>query len=109
MFRSTNLGACIHVGPYRGPEGLNPGPVSRPLLRSRSHCTLVRRAGQGKSQCLLYDLRNLAADPAYDGIVCEMCRRMWRFARREDDTVLSPYITVSLAPYGPAEAVSVAH
>ena len=59
----------------------------------------------------LYDLRadphemhNLAADPAYADVVREMCRRMWRFAYHEDDTAINPYITVGLAPYGPAEA-----
>jgi arylsulfatase A-like enzyme len=59
----------------------------------------------------LYDLRadphemhNLAGDPTYEGVVREMCRRMWRFAYREDDTAINPYITVGLAPYGPAEA-----
>jgi arylsulfatase A-like enzyme len=59
----------------------------------------------------LYDLRadpdemnNLAAAPAYEEIKRDMCRRMWRFAYREDDSAINPYITVSLAPYGPAEA-----
>jgi arylsulfatase A-like enzyme len=59
----------------------------------------------------LYDLRadphemhNLADDPAYAQVKREMCRRMWRFAYREDDTAINPYITVGLAPYGPAEA-----
>lgn len=59
----------------------------------------------------LYDLRsdpeevrNLADDPAYAGIVRKMCRRMWRFAAAEDDSAINPYITVGLAPWGPAEA-----
>lgn len=59
----------------------------------------------------LYDLRNdpherhnLAADPAYAPVIREMCGRMWRFAYREDDAAINPYITVGLAPYGPAEA-----
>jgi arylsulfatase A-like enzyme len=59
----------------------------------------------------LYDLRedpdemvNLAADPAYEEVKRAMCRRMWRFACREEDSAINPYITVSLAPYGPAEA-----
>jgi len=50
------------------------------------------------------ELRNLANDPAYEPVKREMCRRMWRFAHEEDDTAINPYITVSLAPYGPAEA-----
>jgi len=29
---------------------------------------------------------------------------MWRFAWREQDTAINSYITVSLAPFGPAEA-----
>jgi len=50
------------------------------------------------------EMRNLASDPAHDAIKRELCRRMWRFAYREDDTVINPYITVGLAPYGPGEA-----
>ncbi len=32
-----------------------------------------------------------------------MCGRMWRFAHRESDTAINSYITVGLAPFGPAE------
>jgi len=59
----------------------------------------------------LYDLRsdphemvNLAAKPEYEAVKREMVRRIWRFAEREGDTATSGYITVSLAPWGPAEA-----
>jgi arylsulfatase A-like enzyme len=59
----------------------------------------------------LYDLRadphemcNVADDPAYEQVKREMCRRMWRFAYRQDDSAINPYITVGLVPYGPAEA-----
>ena len=59
----------------------------------------------------LYDLRrdpnemqNVALDPAFAQIKQEMCRRMWRFARSQDDAAINSYITVGLAPYGPAEA-----
>ena len=59
----------------------------------------------------LYDLRsdpdemvNLIHDKGRDPIVRRMCRRMWRFASRQQDTAISNYITVALAPYGPAEA-----
>jgi len=65
----------------------------------------------GFDQDELYDLRrdpheliNLANDPGYDHVKREMCRRMWRFARREQDGAISSYITVGLAPFGPAEA-----
>jgi arylsulfatase A-like enzyme len=51
-----------------------------------------------------HEMRNLASDPAYEVLKRNMCARMWRFAWREDDTAINPYITVSLAPYGPAEA-----
>jgi arylsulfatase A-like enzyme len=50
------------------------------------------------------EMRNLAGDPAYAAIVRQMCRRMWRFAAEQDDTAINPYITVGLAPWGPAEA-----
>jgi arylsulfatase A-like enzyme len=59
----------------------------------------------------LYDLRsdphemtNVANDPAYEAVKRDLCRRMWQFAHDEDDTVINPYITVGLAPYGPGEA-----
>ena len=59
----------------------------------------------------LYDLRNdphemknLADDAAYGDIKRRMVRRMWKFARREGDSAINGYITVALAPYGPAEA-----
>ena len=59
----------------------------------------------------LYDLRvdpdemvNLASHPDYEAVKREMCVRMWQFAYREEDTVINPYITVGLAPYGPSVA-----
>jgi arylsulfatase A-like enzyme len=59
----------------------------------------------------LYDLRrdpeemhNLAGDPGYAEVVREMCGRLWAFAAQEGDTAINPYVTVGLAPYGPAEA-----
>ncbi len=51
-----------------------------------------------------HEMRNLASDPAYETVKQEMCGRMWRFAHAEGDTAINPYITVGLAPYGPAEA-----
>ncbi|MFN2285791.1 MAG: sulfatase/phosphatase domain-containing protein, partial [Anaerolineae bacterium] len=58
----------------------------------------------------LYDLRvdphemnNVSDDPAYAEVKRELVGRMWRFAYEEDDTAINPYITVGLAPYGPAE------
>jgi arylsulfatase A-like enzyme len=51
-----------------------------------------------------HELRNLACDPAYERIKRDMCARMWRFAYHEDDSAINPYVTVGLAPYGPAQA-----
>jgi arylsulfatase A-like enzyme len=51
-----------------------------------------------------HELRNLADDPAYDDVKRRMCRHLWRFAREQDDSMINQYITVGLAPYGPAEA-----
>ena len=50
------------------------------------------------------EMRNLAAEPAYAPVVRAMCRRLWRFAHREDDAATNSYITVGLAPHGPAAA-----
>lgn len=51
-----------------------------------------------------HEMKNLAGDPAYNEIKRQLCRRMWRFAKKENDTATNGYITVGLAPYGPAEA-----
>ena len=51
-----------------------------------------------------HEMRNLASDPAWEAVKRRMCRRMWRFACREQDSAMLGYITVTLAPYGPAEA-----
>jgi arylsulfatase A-like enzyme len=51
-----------------------------------------------------HEMRNLVDNPAYEDIKRTLCGEMWRFAYQEDDTAINPYITVSLAPYGPAEA-----
>jgi len=51
-----------------------------------------------------HELRNVSDDPAYAEVKRDLCGRMWRFAYEEDDTAINPYITVGLAPYGPAEA-----
>ena len=50
-----------------------------------------------------HEMRNLADNPAYEQIKRELCGRMWRFACSEDDGATNGYITVGLAPYGPAE------
>ncbi len=50
------------------------------------------------------ELVNRAADPAYAEVKRGLCRRMWRFAYEQGDTAISSYITVGLAPWGPAEA-----
>ena len=55
------------------------------------------------------EMRNLAEETAYEDVKRELCGRMWRFACREDDTAINPYITVGLAPYGPAEAFRERH
>lgn len=51
-----------------------------------------------------HEMRNVADDPHYADIKRDLCGRMWRFAYEEDDTAINPYITVGLAPFGPAEA-----
>jgi len=51
-----------------------------------------------------HEMRNLAADPACESVKRDLCRRMWRFAQSEDDAAINNYITVGLAPFGPAEA-----
>ena len=57
----------------------------------------------------LYDLRsdphemqNLAGDPVSTEQLHRMCGLMWRLAEAEDDVPGNAYITVALAPVGPA-------
>ena len=59
----------------------------------------------------LYDLRsdphervNLAARADCEAVKMRMVRRMWQFAHREEDGAINNYVTVALAPSGPAEA-----
>jgi len=53
-----------------------------------------------------HEMENLAAHPDYKHVLEEMCTRMWRFAREEEDEIINPYWTVGLAPVGPAAAFS---
>jgi choline-sulfatase len=58
----------------------------------------------------LYDLRNdpdemynKIHDSSLEAIQKEFCQRMWRFAyENQDEGLLNNYISVGLAPYGPA-------
>ena len=52
-----------------------------------------------------HEMRNVADDPAYAQVKLDLCRRMWRFALQEGDGAISSYVTVALAPHGPAEAL----
>jgi len=51
-----------------------------------------------------HEMHNLASRPDLEPVKRDLVRRMWRFAQREQDTATNGYITVGLAPYGPAEA-----
>ncbi len=60
----------------------------------------------------LYDLRNdphemvnVADDPRYASVKHDMVQRMWRFAADQQDIIFNPYGTVSLAPWGPGDAL----
>jgi arylsulfatase A-like enzyme len=61
----------------------------------------------------LYDLRadphemtNLSDRPEYAEVKRDLLRRMWEFGYRTgDEMMFNPYVTVALAPYGPADAL----
>jgi choline-sulfatase len=50
------------------------------------------------------EMKNLADNPEYEGIKHELVRSMWKFAKKENDPMTNSYVTVSLCPWGPAEA-----
>ncbi len=56
----------------------------------------------------LYDLENdplelvnLARDPRYADVIKEMTTELWRFAKKNFDTYIKPYIMIAHMPYGP--------
>ena len=51
-----------------------------------------------------HEMVNRSADPAWAAVKREMAGCMWRAMEREGDTANNGYITVGLAPWGPAEA-----
>ena len=52
-----------------------------------------------------HELKNLANEAELEPIKRELCKRLWQFAYEQGDTsALNPYVTVGLAPWGPAEA-----
>jgi arylsulfatase A-like enzyme len=51
-----------------------------------------------------HEMRNLSAAASLDAIKRALVRRMWRFAYQEDDSIMNPYATVALCPWGPGEA-----
>ncbi len=54
-----------------------------------------------------HELHNLAQDETLEPIKRNLCKRLWQFAYEQDDnSMLNPYVTVGLAPYGPGEAFS---
>lgn len=50
-----------------------------------------------------YECRNLATESAYQHVVKEMVTLLWQMAQSSNDTLLSPYPTVALIPYGPLQ------
>jgi len=59
----------------------------------------------------LYDLKNdpdeqfnLAGEERFHSLKVELCKRIWFFAREQQDTCINPYIMVGHAPIGPGVA-----
>ena len=48
-----------------------------------------------------HELVNLARNSEYNTIKSDLCKELWTFASTVDDTPVSSYITVGLAPNGP--------
>ena len=47
------------------------------------------------------EMKNLARNPEYAETIKALCKELWTFASEVDDTPISSYITVGLAPNGP--------
>ncbi len=41
--------------------------------------------------------------PGLDAVRRDLLHRMWQFAHEQGDTIFNSYVTVALAPYGPAQ------
>lgn len=52
-----------------------------------------------------FEMKNVADNPIYEEAKRDLVRRMWRFARKTDDIIANRYFTVTLAPWGPADAL----
>ncbi len=52
-----------------------------------------------------HEIRNLANNPRFESIKRDMCKRLWRFAKQEQDSANHSYITVGLAAYGPMDSL----
>lgn len=51
-----------------------------------------------------HEMVNQAGNPAYNQVKRELVKRLWQFARSENDAAIDGYITVGLAPWGPGIA-----
>jgi len=47
------------------------------------------------------EMKNLFGKEEYECVVKQMCKKMWQYTKDVGDNCTSPYILVSLAPYGP--------
>jgi hypothetical protein len=51
-----------------------------------------------------HEMKNVSEDSNYQEIKKDLCGRMWKNMHAEGDSATNGYITVGLAPYGPASA-----
>ena len=83
---------------------LNLSPLGDNAITSDSDIELLGQKGGVTGLVEYVGELTCPGDPGCEEVKRDLCGRMWRFARDEDDTAINPYITVGLAPYGPAEA-----
>ncbi len=97
---------CVARGVFTQCNGVELYYSQRSVMTKRYKYTF-----NGFDQDELYDLAadphemiNRAEDADYQEIKKELCRRLWQFAYEQGDSMINPYITVGLAPWGPGVA-----
>ena len=106
-----NMGICLEDWKVRLEEGREENQVTM-RITGRDKLENWIRSSPVRQVCLnFYGWQVLTEDPGetvnrigrseFKPVVKELSRRLWRFARQNDDVCINPYIFCGLADYGP--------